>query len=145
MSILIKGLKMPKEYEFIDLVITGDGVVREYYTDKVDIAVAEAVELPDHGDLIDKDALYERTEEWEAQALAQIKEYCCGESSWEQNECRKWATIVSERSAFKFDVADAPVVIPAERTADLCDACGKADKGNCSYCEKMERSESDGE
>lgn len=34
----------------------------------------------------------------------------------------------------------APVVIPAERTADLCDACGKADKENCSYCEKMERS-----
>ena len=55
MSILIKGLKMPKEYEFIDLVITGDGVVREYYEGKVDIEVAKAVELPDHGDLVDRD------------------------------------------------------------------------------------------
>lgn len=74
--------------------------------------------LPDHGALIDKGALYERTEEWEAQALAQVKEYSGGESCWEQAEYRKWATIIGERSAFKFDVADAPVVIPAERSEE---------------------------
>ena len=53
MSILIKGLKMPEDGEFLDLVITADGVVRAY--DKEDEKIAEAVELPDHGDLIDRD------------------------------------------------------------------------------------------
>lgn len=113
MSILIKELKMPKDGEFLDLVITADGVVRAY--DQEDEKIAEAVELLDHGALLDKDALYERIEEREAQAFAQVKEYCGGESSWEQSECRKWATILSERVLFKFDVADSPVVIPAER------------------------------
>ena len=55
MSILIKGLKMPEDGEFLDLVITADGVVRAY--DQEDEKIAEAVELPDHGDLLDKDEL----------------------------------------------------------------------------------------
>ena len=90
MSILIKGLKMPKEYEFIDLVITGDGVVREYYESKVDIEIAEAVELPDHGDLIDAD--------W-------LKEECKEPEVW-------WET----ETQMKGILANAPVVIPAERS-----------------------------
>lgn len=46
MSILIKELKMPKGGEFLDLVITADGVVRAY--DQEDEKIAEAVEAPDY-------------------------------------------------------------------------------------------------
>lgn len=56
MSILIKGIDLPKEGWYLDLVITDDGVVR-YYGDEDDMQIAKAVELPDHGDLIDRDAL----------------------------------------------------------------------------------------
>lgn len=55
MSVLIKGMEMPKDGEFLDLVITADGIVRAY--DQEDEKIAEAVELPDHGDLLDKDEL----------------------------------------------------------------------------------------
>lgn len=119
MSILIKGVKLTDcwncpcvDGEYGECNVLGKAIksVRGRLDD------CPLTELPAHGALIDKDALYERTEEWEAQALAQIKEYCCGESSWEQNECRKWKIILGERSAFKFEVADASVVIPAERS-----------------------------
>lgn len=53
MSILIKGIDLPKDYWYLDLVITADGVVRCYGDE--DEQIAEAIELPDHGDLIDRD------------------------------------------------------------------------------------------
>ena len=62
MSILIKGIDLPKDFWYLDLVITADGVVR-YYGDE-DYKIAEAIELPDHGDLIDRDAL-NATDSWE--------------------------------------------------------------------------------
>ena len=50
MSILIKGMEMPKE-GMIGIILTSDGKaymsVKEY----------EAIELPPHGDLIDRDEL----------------------------------------------------------------------------------------
>lgn len=46
MSILIKELKMPEDGEFLDLVITADGVVRAY--DQEDKKIADAVEVPDY-------------------------------------------------------------------------------------------------
>ena len=61
MSILIKGISMPKDGEFIDLVITADGNVFCY--DAEDRKIAEAVELPDHGDLIDRDVLMQNAVE----------------------------------------------------------------------------------
>lgn len=61
---------------------------------------------------IDADALYERTAEWEASALAYI-EKLNQKPFAEMNEdelanCRMWTAILGERSAFKHDVADAP-------------------------------------
>lgn len=49
MSILINGIKMPKKGMCIDIVIFDDGTVVCYDDDK---QIGEAVELPDHGDLI---------------------------------------------------------------------------------------------
>ena len=71
MSILIKGLKMPEDGEFLDLVITADGVVRAY--DQEDKKIAEAVEIPDHGDLIDRDVLLSKVQKWYWEALETVK------------------------------------------------------------------------
>lgn len=120
MGIYVKGLAMPQGCE--ECRFSTD----DCYGCRATLSVIERekdedrpkwcplIDVSDHRALIDKDALYDQTAEWEAQALAQVKEYCGGESSWEQAEYRKWTTILSERSAFKFDVADAPVVILAE-------------------------------
>ena len=54
MSVLIKGLKMPKKGTCIEIAIFDDGTV-EYYDDEKKIGEGKAVELPPHGDLIDRD------------------------------------------------------------------------------------------
>ena len=96
MSILIKGLKMPKKGTCIDIVILDDGTVVCYDDDK---KIGEAVELPDHGDLVDRDKLMMKM--WEASAYA-------------PNHC----TWVNSRVVFAKDIEDAPVVISAERSED---------------------------
>ena len=63
MSILIKGLDMPKEGWYLDLIITSDGYV-SFYDDDDDVKIAEAVELPDHGDLINRDKVVYHLAEW---------------------------------------------------------------------------------
>lgn len=62
MSILIKGIDFPKGGWYLDLIITADGVVRCYGNE--DEQIAEAIEIPDHGDLIDREALI-ATDSWE--------------------------------------------------------------------------------
>ena len=90
MSILIKGLKMPKKGECIDIVIIDDGTVVCYDDD--DKKIGEAVELPDHGDLIDRDAV--------------LNESKCGEYWWETEE--EVPKILNE----------IPTIIPAERSEE---------------------------
>jgi hypothetical protein len=67
--------------------------------------------------LIDADALYEKTAEWEAQALAQTERYNPIDS---RDEWLRWSFVLKERSAFKFDVADAPTIdaVPVIRCKD---------------------------
>ncbi len=55
MSVLIKGIYLPQNETYLDLVITADGNVCCF--DHEGVSVAKAVELPDHGDLIDRDEL----------------------------------------------------------------------------------------
>ena len=68
--------------------------------------------------LIDADALYEQTAEWEASALHHIEELnrtpLAEMDDDERFEWRKWSAILAERSAFKHDVADAPTVDAVE-------------------------------
>lgn len=61
--------------------------------------------------LIDADALYEKTAEWEAQALAQTERYNPTDS---RDEWLRWSFVLKERSAFKFDVADAQTIDAVE-------------------------------
>lgn len=64
--------------------------------------------------MIDGDALYEKTAEWEAQAFAYIEELNrtpLEEMTVEERaEWKRWTAILGERTAFKHDVADAPTI-----------------------------------
>jgi hypothetical protein len=54
---------------------------------------------------IERDALYEKTAKWENLALQMVEQTA---TDGDITEWRKWSAILAERSAFKFDVADAP-------------------------------------
>lgn len=73
------------------------------------------VEVPTHGRLIDADVLYKDTAEWEAQALDLVERHIHDEDT---GEWRKWSTVLTERSAFKYDIADAPTVIEASEDGE---------------------------
>ena len=63
MSILIKGMEMPKENDYTIAIVYGDGVVTEYHEDywirgaDGEKQLGIAVPVPPHGDLIDRDKL----------------------------------------------------------------------------------------
>lgn len=54
-GLYISGIELPKECEYLDLVIMQDGEV--YWYDHEGVSVAKAVPVLDHGDLIDRDEL----------------------------------------------------------------------------------------
>ena len=92
MSILIKGLNMPKGDKALVVVINSNGTVDRpnWQWDCTLIKGAEAVELRDHGDLIDRD-------EFEVKHI----------------NGRWYDAYVSHKA-----VLSAPVIIPAERSED---------------------------
>ena len=54
---------------------------------------------------IERDALYEKTANWESLAFQRVEQSV---RDGDLTEWRKWSAVLAERSAFKFDVADAP-------------------------------------
>lgn len=68
---------------------------------------------------IDAVALYENTAEWEARALAKVRELNRTPpyemTDEDRKEWRMWTAILGERTAFKHDVADAPTADVVER------------------------------
>ena len=89
--------------------------------------------------LIDADALYRKTAEWEEEAMQIVNK--ASETEADGFNWIRWSTILGERSAFKHDIADAPAVDaepvrhgrwiykPAWSNADwgvyLCSECNK--------------------
>lgn len=71
---------------------------------------------------INREALYKQTAEWEAQAFHMVEATM---NDKDLTEWKRWSTILNERSAFKFDVADFPtadvVEIPETGMGDLSD------------------------
>jgi len=114
MSILIRGMEMPTDHPMW-IVVHSDGTVE---ANEVSASrpvgwqtlrnAAIPVPTP-HGDLIDRNKLYKKTAEWEAQALHMVVTMHDEVPEW-----KRWSAVLTERSAFKFDVADAPTVIEAE-------------------------------
>ena len=100
MSILIKGLKMPKDKP-LRIVLNPNGQL--FVDHGITFTEYEAVELPDHGDLIDRSALMFDTEE----------RYCTGCASYRGWRCK--ACWVDDMNG---ELVDAPVVIPAERSEE---------------------------
>lgn len=76
--------------------------------------------------LISRIDLYKKVVEWEEQAFLMVTLH---QSDDDKAEWRKWSTILTERTAFKFDVADAPAVdaVPVVR----CKYCKHFKDGWC--------------
>lgn len=116
-GIYIPGMKIPESCsECLDI---GWNYVFECHLDDAEegkrLTSCPLIPVPDHGDLIDREKLYEQTANWEAQALDQTLRYRPEE---DRDEWRRWSVVLKERSAFKFDVADAPAIIPADKEGE---------------------------
>ena len=97
--------------------------------------------------LIDADALYEKTAEWEAQALHMVEVTMHDE---DKTEWRRWSAVLTERSAFKYDISDAQTVQPELIACGDCKhyichdrRCGYWNHGVkpldwCSHAERMD-------
>ena len=62
MSILIKGMEMPTGERPVHIEIHRDGTVLQWKFGESDEIIGTAVEVPPHGDLIDRDELKENGE-----------------------------------------------------------------------------------
>lgn len=105
-DILILGMELPKKDGLLSINIWPNGSV----TIAMDLEckpVARAVELPEHGDLIDRDALLAEYERDERAADEHGREFSFSFDSVGAR-CTEW-WIVQQK------LMDAPVVIPAER------------------------------
>ncbi len=80
--------------------------------------------------LVDANKLAERFENLEAVALEQVLKY---EPSEEHEKWKVWSAILTERTAFKFDLFDAPTIDAVEVVR--CKDCVYYDDENhfCSY------------
>ena len=110
-GIYIPGMEMPKDGYKVVYIHSNGGVYEPSNSEHVWSKLATAIPVPDHGDLIDRNKLDKKTAEWEAQALHMVEVTMHDEDA---TEWRKWSTVLTERSAFKFDVADAPIIITAD-------------------------------
>ena len=106
MSVLIKGQKMPKHcWQCIfkdgdDLCILLDADCMRIWGEEKRLPDCPLIELPDHGDLIDKDA-----------ALRVVCSACYDTKAESRIGC--------DVTCYEFDaMMDLPVVIPAERSED---------------------------
>lgn len=104
MSILIKGMKMPKDKP-VTINIWADGHV--YILGKNPMMLHDAaVELPDHGDLIDRDAM---RKDWKFSDS-------CNRCERDAYRCQYHEEMSTMDVCGMLD--DAPVVIPAERSEE---------------------------
>lgn len=125
MSVLIKGLKLPKD-GVIKVAIRGDDGIASVYLDDGKADYYSVIELPDHGDLIDE------SETVEAQ--------------YYDDEHEEWLIKTKTVGDVLAEICEVPpkVVIPAEREeASICDNCDERSDVGCSWCKRMEKSEDD--
>lgn len=99
MSVLIKGLNIKPCKDGFD----GKGLVIIGYDDKLyAVAHDQIIPLPDHGDLIDRDAL-------------EHEFICLSNDEWNKKTGTSWARAFEEAADV---VYNAPAVIPAERSEE---------------------------
>ncbi len=109
-DLLIKGMGKLKAGQMLQVAENWDGTL--YVREMTQGEWCPLVEVPTHGPLIDASVLYDKTAELEMQARNTVGmcDYFENKEQW-----RKWSTILAERTAFKYDIADAPVVIESNK------------------------------
>ena len=107
MGILIHGLDLP-ENEPLIVKINPDGTVSTTWKNNYKKYTAIPVPTP-HGRLGDLNVLYEKFSRLESEAMNALKTTNTGSVNW-----IKWSSILTERTGYKNDIADAPTTIPAE-------------------------------
>ena len=115
MSVLISGMKLPKDC-VIKVAIRGDDGIASVYLDEGKADYYSVIELPDHGDLIDREALMSEIADWQlTESPEEGRNWWLGKdvTSHEMQYCiyRLLGDVYEE-------VRDIPVVIPAERSED---------------------------
>ena len=124
MSVYIRGMKMPATCIECPLQYGGWCYVAPADLDDTRVAptVDEAyeqgkpkwcplTEIPTpHGPLIDQEELFNRFAKLEEAARKKVNSLPLDDIVW----YRTWSTILTERTAYKFDVMDAQEIIPAE-------------------------------
>ena len=132
MSVLIKGMKMPQSCYMCDMQELSGAVGCKHAYDARNSEWGRAlncplIELPDHGDLIDRDAVVARMAEWSKRLI---------ETYGENDEYVNCLSEVLE------GLGCDDVVIPAERSeASPCDNCDQRSDIWYSWFKMMERSE----
>lgn len=98
MSVIIRGMKMPTERAWVDVRIFRDGtaIVTEERARRIN---RQAIELPPHGDLIDRDAFMKKD--------VPVNGY------WDENDGRFHCYPPTYMQAVD-DIRAAPTIIPAE-------------------------------
>lgn len=143
MSVLIKGMEMPQNcdacpmlYEYRFCALTDDHASSiEWKIEEKRMPNCPLVEIPDHGDLIDRDALMTRL------GMAMDCEDCPNRTAL------YFCGLPREVMEVCDELENAPVVIPAERRASLCicDNCDKRNDKGCSVCKYINERSEDGE
>ena len=87
MEVLIIGMEMPKERESFTVTIKYNGLV---FDTETGIQVAEAQEVPPHGDLIERDALRE-----------EVKKHATPSDAWVFSLIRTAPTIIPASEELK--------------------------------------------
>lgn len=117
MGIYLPNMEMPK-LGYREIRIYPDGRVMEEDECGIDEVVGTAEQVPPHGRLGDLDALYEKFSRLESEAMNALKTTTTGSANW-----IKWSAILTERTGYKHDIADAPTVIQAEPCNNLSKPC----------------------
>ena len=84
--------------------------------------------------LIDADAMYERACSLEAQALDYVGKLIERDGDEVSEEWKIWSAILTERTAFKHDVFDAPTIEERKKGKWLHDKDDTLLSGYCSRC-----------
>jgi hypothetical protein len=117
MSILLKGLKMPEGDNAVVVVIHSNGTVDRpnWQWDCTLIKGAEAISIPDHGDLIDRDKFVAEKREQFCADCRKRKSTKTGLFVYEIGDCVCRACDTDDMLDY---IEEAPVVIPAERSEE---------------------------
>lgn len=105
MSILIKGMEMPKSYK--DIRIYADGRIVSKSLHAYGEEIAAAIPVPPHGDLIDRDAL--------SKSLNRLCDRVC---QYSKAQRKFMCSACPLGDAFTVVEDDAPIVIPASEEAE---------------------------